>query len=360
MSRRLALIAAIAAVVACAAGFAATPRAMLQSWLFAWLFALGVSLGALANLMVHRLTGGRWGETLRPPLVAAARLIPFVALLFVPLFAGFRLVFPWAEAGAETHASWWLNEPFFLARSVAWLVLWSVLARLWLRADRSDGGTRGEMAKGVSAAGLVIYAFSVSLAAYDWIVSLEHAWYSSGFGLVVAVSQMLAGAAFGVAAAAWGQRDRPADEGARQRSHDLGNLLLMYVLMWAWLAFMQFLIIWAANLPREISWYLPRLQTSWFLLGGLLAAGHFALPLLVLLSRRAKRAPLVLGLLAAALLCVNMADVFWMVMPAFRRSGFGLAWTDAAASATVLGAWGAGWWWLRRTAAAAGRTAAYG
>jgi hypothetical protein len=319
---------------------------MLASYLFAWLVALGISLGAMANLMVHTLTHGRWGVPLRPPLVAAVRLLPLVALLFLPVLIGYRRIFPWAggEAAAE-HAAWWLNAPFFLARSVAYLAIWNALAWLWLRADARSPAPWAptDAARRVSAAGLVIYTFTVSLAAFDWIVSLTPGLASSGFGLVVGVGQMLAGAAFGVAASSFSP---PENEETRARSHDLGNILLMYVMTWAYLAFTQFLIIWAENLPREIAWYVPRLQTGWWTLGAFLVAFQFFVPFLILLSRDAKRAPRFIGGLAAALLAVYVANVFWLVLPAFRPDGLDVSWTDLAALVALAAAYGALW---RRT-----------
>lgn len=323
MNRRLAWV-VVLGIAACAAGFIADPKAMLRSYLFAWLFALGLSLGALANLMVHALTGGRWGEALRPALVAATRMLPLVALLYIPLLFGHRLLYP-------SSGEW-----FFVVRTVAYLAGWNLLAAFWLRAQQHGG------AAGVSAGGLVLYAFTISIAAFDWIVALEPAWYSSGFGLVVGVGQMLAGAAFGVAAAFF-LKSGPQGEAARACFHDLGNLLLMYVLTWAYLAFTQFLIIWAENLPREISWYVPRLQTSWFWLGAALVAFHFFVPLAILLSRAAKRSPRFLAVLAGGLVIAHLADVFWLVLPGFRRDGFSLAWTDLAALAGIGALWGAVW-----------------
>jgi len=319
-------------VLACAAGFAIDAPAMLRSYLWAWLFALALSLGALANLMVLALTGGAWGETVRPALAAAARALPAVALLFAPVLLGAQLLFP-----GHDDAGWWQRQPLFTLRALAYLALWSWLAGAWRRAPCA----------GLAAAGLVIYAFSVSLAAFDWIVALEPGWYSSGFGLVVGVGQMLVAFAFAVAAAyAFGSA--ACDEAARGRWHDLGNLLLTYVLTWAYLAYTQFLVIWSENLPREIAWYLPRLQTSWVWLGGALVALHFALPLAILLSRVAKRSPALLAALAATLVVAHLADVYWLVMPAFRRDGFALAWSDAAALAGVGAVWAALWNRARR------------
>ena len=316
---------------------------MLASYLFAWLAVLGISLGAMANLMVHTLTHGRWGLPLRPPLLAAVRLLPLVALLFLPVLIGYRHIFPWAgdEAAAE-HAAWWLNAPFFLARSVAYLAIWNWLAWLWLRADARSGAPWAptDAARRASAAGLVVYTFTISLAATDWIASLTPAWYSSGFGLVVGVGQMLAGAAFGVAAFCIAA---PENEETRALAHDHGNLLLMYVMTWAYLAFTQFLIIWAENLPHEIAWYVPRLQTGWWGLGAFLVAFQFFLPFLILLSRGAKRAPRFLAGLATALLVAYVANVFWLVLPAFRPDRFAISWTDLVAVVAVGAVYGAAW-----------------
>lgn len=318
---------------------------LLRSYLFAWLFLLGISLGSLANLMVHSLTGGRWGEPVRPAWIGAARLLPLVAVLFLPILAGVGKVYPWAADPGR-----YLNVPFWIARSIAWLAIWALLAAAFLRADRAsvdpaNGGSPG--ARRVAAMGLIVYALTVSLAAVDWIASLTPTWYSSSFGLVVGTGQMLAGAAFGIAMAAFFARPA-ADEPTRLRFHDLGNLLLMYVLTWAYLAYTQFLIIWSENLPREIHWYVPRVQTGWAWLGIFLIAFHFFLPLLILLSRSAKRAPCVLGAIAAGLLAAHLAEAFWLVVPTFRTAGFSIGWTDPAAIAVP----GAVWWWAWRRAVA--------
>ena len=296
---------------------------VLHSYLFAWLFVLGISLGSMANLMVQSLTGGRWVEPVRPAWIAATRMLPWVALLFIPVLLGVKAIYPWTDAHGR-----WLNVPFWAARSVAYLVIWCVFAR---------GFLRGGNVRAWSAAGLIVYTFTVSLAAFDWIASLTPSWYSSGFGLVVGTGQMLSGAAFGVAVA---NRSFP-----RQRYHDLGNLLLMYVLTWAYLAFTQFLIIWAENIPKEIHWYVRRLETGWVAIAWIVVSLHFALPFLILLSRTAKRSPLFMGWLAGALLLVHMVQVYWMVIPSVRPDSLSIAWSDPVALILVAGVWT--WLWRR-------------
>lgn len=330
----------------------------LRSYLFAWLFLAAISMGSLANLMVHALTGGRWGEPVRPAWVAAARLMPLVALLFLPILVGAPRIYPWVEEPGR-----YLNLPFWIGRAIAFLVVWIALAFAFLHADRGNvdpasGGTPA--ARRIAAGGLVVYALTIGLASVDWIASLTPHWYSSTFGLLIGTGQMLAGAAFGVVAAAFVATPAK-DEPTRLRFHDLGNILLMYVLTWAYLAYTQFLVIWSENLPHEIHWYVPRVQTGWAGLGIFLIAFHFFLPLLILLSRAAKRAPMLLGWIAAGLLVAHLGDAFWLVVPTFRPEGFAIAWTDIVAIAVLGAIWSVSWRRvLRRVPAYVSTGAAHG
>jgi hypothetical protein len=126
--------------------------------------------------------------------------------------------------------------------------------------------------------------------------------------------------------------------------HDLGNLLLTFVILWAYLGFSQFLIIWAGNLPEEIRFYLPRLAGGWEWIGLFLVIFQFALPFFVLLSRRAKRGAWTLGLLAAAIMAVHLMDLFWLVAPPFRPTFF-IHWLDLAAPVGIGGIWLAAFVW---------------
>jgi hypothetical protein len=298
------------AAVLCLLGWLVDRHAFLASYLAAWWFCLGALLGGLANVWLHNLTGGAWGEAIRGPLLRCARLTPLACLLFLPLLTGMEVLYPWAapagsarwagELSAPQFKQLWLTPAFFIGRSVAYLSLWSLLA--WLSARPALQRSRA-----LAAAGLIAYGFSASLAAVDWIMSLQPEWYSSVFGWLAATGQMLTGLALAVVLA-----DR---EAARKVLPDLGNLLLMYVLAWAYLAYVQFLIIWAANLPHEIAWYLRRSAPLWRAVAWGLVVFHGALPLVILLSRHAKRAPRLLGGLACALLAAHLVDCWWLVIP---------------------------------------------
>ena len=347
----LVLFAALAALCV-GAGVTLDPGTFLRSWLFAFLFCLGLSLGALANLMLHEVTGGRWGVALRVPWIAAARLVPFNALLFAPLLFGLPLVYRWigSDSPEVTAKHWWLNEPFFLVRAALYFGLWTLLAWRWLSLAARADEARPPSLRRWSALGLILYGVTISLAAVDWIMSLMPEWYSTTFGLLIGTSQMLSGMALAVAACAW---VRPAVT-ERDRFQDFGNLLLMYVMSWAYLAFTQYLIIWAEDLPKETSWFVPRVQTSWRWLSLTVLMLQFAVPFLLLLLRVAKRTPRYLGPIAWVLLVAQLLFDFYLVIPVLSPDGFKLTWSDPLTAMVVIGLWLMAWVYnLRRSRPAA-------
>jgi hypothetical protein len=331
----------LVAISACAAlvviaGMKMDAPDFFRSYLFAFLFCLGLSLGAMANLMLHELTGGRWGIALRPSWMAATRLVPLNIVLFVPLLFGLPFVYHWIDStSAEIEGKhWWLNTPFFLARTAIYLLVWAGLAWRWLAIASRCGELRPPSLRRWSALGLIVYGFTISLAAVDWIMSLMPQWYSTGFGLLVGTSQMLSGLALGVLACERADADR---------LQDFGNLLLMYVMSWAYLAFTQYLIIWAEDLPNEIAWFVPRVQTSWRWLSLAVLLLQFALPFALLLLRAVKRAARYLAPLALILLVGQLLFDFYLVAPGLEPDGFSLSWSDVLAPLAVVGLWLAAW-----------------
>jgi len=331
------IAAAIGVVLLAVTGRQSGPASWLPSVLFVWLFVLGLSLGSLAWVTVHNLTGGHWGRDARPFALAALRLFPLCALLAVPLLIAPSQLLPWmrtpggADAGLVAGQQWYLNSPFFYLRGAVYFVIWLVLA--WMLRD--DAGRRPR--QGLAAIAFVLYALTTTFAAIDWTMSLTPRWHSTVFGLLIGTSQALAALAAAIicANALRTQVDAP----LRARFHDLGNLALALVLVWAYLALMQFLIMWIEDLPDEITWMLLRTRTSWSALTWFLVFAHFVLPFLLLLSRGAKRTPGVLAWVGALLLLACLADSFWLVVPNFRPLGFELQWTDLGALLAIGGLW---------------------
>lgn len=310
---RLRLAAGIAALLGCALGAVRWPGAFQAAWLAAWWFWLGLALGAQAILWMQRLTGGRWIEPLGPPLDRMRAALPLLGVLVLPLLIWPGALYPWArgdwvDSAKETgFRQFWLTPGALAVTVLACIALWMLLSR------RRTGASAG-----YAACGLLLFGYSVSVAAVAMLGSLMPRWYSAGFGLVVLVAQSKAA----MARAVWQGADA-AD--AAQRS-DLGNLLLMYVLTWAYLSFTQFQIIWAENLPAEISLYVPRLQSAWVWLGVALAALGFAVPLPLLLLRRFKRCARCLRAMAALLVAMAWLEVVWWIFPSLPRVGAHVTW----------------------------------
>jgi hypothetical protein len=284
-------------------------RLLLAGWLAAWWWCLGVVLGAFANAWMGRLTGGAWAEPPRATALALRRAMPWLLLALLPIALGHAWLYPWADGSGEWlrdiarpgFVRAWLAPPAWLARLALYALAW-----WWLTRPASLAS------KGRAAASLIVYTVLTSLAAVDLLMSLVPRWFSTAFGLVVLSAQALAGAAATVLVAP------PAGARAKRQvpvARDLGNLLLMWVMTWAYLAFMQFLVIWAENLPAEVTWYVPRLQTGWQAVGLALVLLQLVLPFLALLFRAVKDRPARLRRVALLLLASTALDAAWLVLP---------------------------------------------
>lgn len=284
-----------------------------QAYLFAYLFVTGLAIGTLGLLLIHTLTGGVWGEAIRRPMERVAGKIPWFALGLVPLLYGLKHLYPWVDAsvlaldpGLRQKAAY-LNVPFFWMRTVVFFAVWSVLG--WMAARVRTPEAR----RNLGGIGLVLYALTATFFAVDWFMSLEPHWSSTIYGAMVVIGQILAALAFFIV----GNVRRPAVSEAA--SHDLGNLLLAFVMFWAYLAFSQYLIIWSGNLPAEIPWYLRRQAGIWAAVAVSLILLHFALPFFLLLHRPIKRQVRRLAWVAGLVLVMRVIDTVWLIYPAFGK-----------------------------------------
>jgi hypothetical protein len=350
--QRRSLIIGAAAAAACAIGAFLNPAQFFRSYLTGYLLWLGISLGCLAILMLQHLSGGIWGFVIRRPLEAATRVFPLLALLFIPLLFGLHQLYPWADAArvAEDpllqHKAAYLNVTGFVARAVFYFALWCGLAHLlsrWsLEQDQVPRAALRDRMQGFSAVGLLVYGFTTTFSAIDWVMSLDPHWYSTIYGMLFMAGGAVGGMALVIAMASLLAKYRPmSDILVPDHFHDLGKLLLAFVMIWAYFAFSQFLIIWSGNLPEEITWYHVRLAGGWRWVGLALLLFHFVLPFLLLLSRDLKRQGRALALVAAAVLAMRYVDLYWMVAPSFPQAATGLHfhWLDLAAPLAVGGLW---------------------
>ena len=310
---------------------------IMPSYLGAWLFVLALPLGALPVVMGLELMGQPDGlvTALLRRLVA---IMPLAAVLAVPVLLKAKGLFPALGTIGDGLPGWWMTQPFFLARAVLFLGVWTALAFVFSRPATSfpAGGRRPLLA----GAGLALHFVMGTLAADDWAQAVEPSFNSSAFGLLLIATQAGIAVSLAVSMAATGRRstlERLDDTATRHR----GTVLAVLLGAWGFLAFTQYLVVWSANLPKEVVWYQHRAAGI-----GQAAEDSAAIlcfvALLCLLSRRLPRAPGLLAWVAAALVVLHGVEMLWLVTPAFRAT-FSLTLADllALAGAAGLGIGGA-------------------
>jgi hypothetical protein len=349
-------IAAIGAVL-CIIGLVVDPARTASAYLVAYASALAVVLGALAMIMIARVTAATWFVALRRQAEQIVATLPAFALLLIPLLAATRLLYSWTDvegrlepaSRAAVHAKGaYLNAPFFVVRAVVYMVVWIVLGealrRTSLGQDRGDSPAVERRMRTISAVGLVAFAITLSFAAFDWMMSLRPTWYSTIYGVDYFAGAMvgaLALLAVLIARGRW-RGELPEAVGA-DHLHALAKLLITFVLFWVYIGFSQFIVIWSAEIPVERAWYVARTRGAWNILAAWLIGGHFIVPFLVLLVRDLKRSTFVMALLGAWLLSMHYLDIYWIVMPDAPRGNIFAPWLDLGALMFVAGVASATW-----------------
>lgn len=325
-------------------------QALFHSYLFAYLYWFCLPSGCLAVLMLHHLTGGRWGYPLRRILEAGSRSLWLMAVLFIPVIVGMRDIFAWARPAAVQadpilqKKAWWLNSPDFIIRAVIYFVILLLIVTFlnkWSRAqdDSGDLKYKGKMTA-LSAPGVILWAFIVTAASVDWVMSLEPHWFSTIYGMLWIVIEVLVGLSFAVFVLRMlADREPIKDAIDPLRFNDLGNLMLTFLMLWAYLSFDQLLIVWAGNLKDEIPWYSQRAFGSWTPVAVILVILHFFVPFFLLLQRNIKRGPRRLSAVALLLICLTLVDVYWVVVPAWEKTAPQVHWLDIFALVGIGGLW---------------------
>jgi hypothetical protein len=286
------------------------PNVAATGWLVGFVFWMQILVGSLTLTMIHRLTGGCWGEIVAPAVELAALAVPFLLLLAIPLFVAIPVIYPWPHRPVAIKPdvlSYYLNAPSFIVRSVVALVGWSALAVYLPRI----GGRSGQL---LAALGLVFHALVISCVSIDWYLSLEAPFTSSSFGAGAAISAL-------VAALAWAVFWAPALED-KPAIGDVGGLLLTTILGITYIDFMAVLVIWYGDLPREETWFVVRDQMPWAALAWIAFLLASLLPVLALLLARVRNARHPLRAVGACVL-VGLAcyDAYLLAPPA---GGFAL------------------------------------
>lgn len=353
----LGLAAAVAGVLMFGIGMAQDRIQAWESYLAGFWIFLALTFGCLAMTILKHVTRGKWGNPVIRFWEAGAMLMPLMFLLSVPILMNLGSIYGWARpedvAHSELlkHKSPFLDPTFFTIRIVIYFALWSLIAfvlRKWSDDEDRTGDPRFVVKKtNFAAPAAVLFVLLVTFAATDLVMSLEEHWFSTIFGLLTVVGSALFATALATAILVNISNRAPYNDFLTQLNwRDLGNLLLTMVILWAYMSFSQFLIIWAGNLPEEITYYAVRKEGIWQYVGTALVWLHFFLPFFLLLSSRLKRTPVMLGGVAIFIIVMRIVDLLWAVVPSQGREGLALHWMDLAAILAIGGLWVFGFTWL--------------
>ena len=364
MSRRSLVVGIVFAVIAIIGAFVFPDgtNQFYRGYLLGFMAWLGLALGSMSILMIRHLTGGGWGTVIRRVLGAAMRTLPLLAILFIPIIVAVlqHRVYPWAiwalspDAVQDEHIhkhlgknkfilDSYLNTSGFIVRAIIYFVIWNLLSFLlskWsTQTDHPNAPDNSQRFKAVSGPGLILYGFTISFAAIDWVMSLDPSWISTIFGLIILIGEVLSAMCFAVVVERILYKYKPMSELLRPDFvHDHGKWMLTFIMVWAYFSFSQWLIIWAGNLPNEITFYTRRLSGGWGFIGLWLALFHFCVPFAILLSRPFKRDIRKLVWVAVWLMLMRYLDLYWIIEPNFSAR-INFTWADVIVPVAIGGIW---------------------
>jgi hypothetical protein len=335
------------------------PDKFYPAYLLAFMDWLGVALGSMAIIMIRHLTGGGWGVVIRRLQGAAMRTLPGLTVLFIPVLiaVAWGRMYPWAmplnhvsDPHIREHLAKqtfitesYLNFHGFLTRAIIYFAIWNLLSFFlskWsVEGDSPSARDNSERFKALSGPGLILYAFTISFAVIDWVMSLDPTWISTIFGLIILIGEVLSAMCFAVFVERILVDYKPMSELLKPEFvHDHGKWMLTFTMVWAYFGFSQWLIIWAGNLPHEITFYLKRIDNGWGWIALCLALLGFCGPFAMLLSRPFKRNIRKLVWLAIWILFIRWLDLFWIIEPNFSAT-FRITLADVVVSVAVGSLW---------------------
>jgi hypothetical protein len=353
---KLALLAGVIGLALSGYGYVQDKQQLFYSYLTAYVFWLTIGWGALFFIMLHHLVNASWSVVLRRLSESVMMTLPFMLVLFIPIGLGLHELYEWSHTDLVAtdeilqKKAAYLNVGFFSVRVFTYFAVWILLSGLLykysLAQDRGHHPRLVSRMKRVSAVGMVLFAYTSTFAAFDWMMSLDAHWYSTIFGAYTYSGSFLAALCFITLVTIY-QKKRGvlSDLVTVEHYHDLGKLTFAFIIFWAYMAFSQYFLIWYANIPEETVWYLQRWQGSWKVVSLVIVFGHFAVPFVALITRAAKRSTVVMAAAAVWILLMHWVDIYWLVQPNLHPHGAQPSWMDLT---TMVGVGGLFLWFFWR------------
>ncbi len=353
--RNTLFLAALISVIACIAGYISDPERFFRSYTVAFAFTSAIGLGAFFFVMAMYLAGNAAGVTVRRIMENVMITLPVGAILFIPLIFGLKYVYPWmhadiVSANANLRAkSGYLTENFFVLRTYVFFLLWSIwifaIYRQSTKQDTERSVRQMYVIARFCAPGLFLVVLVGTLAAYDWLMSVQPTWYSTIFGLYYLAGGALAFMSVVTLVCLGFRRAGILTNSINiEHYHDLGKWLFCLTAFYTYIAFSQYLLIWYANLPEETIFYRVRSHGMWLPISLALPFVRFIIPFFVLLCRPAKRNLTIIGLVAGWSLIMEFIDIYWVVMPVHYPEGPQIHWMDFATLGATVSICGLQFW----------------
>ncbi len=338
----IALIIGILGLVLSAVGWFSDSKQFYHSYLVSFVFWVSIALGGLFFVMLHHLVNANWSVVLRRFGESMMMTLPFMGLLFIPIIIGVGELFHWSdtELVANDHLlkgkAGYLNYTFFIIRAVLYFLIWTILAvmlnRLSMKQNISANFEQIKKFRTISAPGMILFAFTLTFAAFDWLMSLDAHWYSTIFGVYVFAGSFLAMLSLTSFLVIRLQNNGVLTKAiTKEHYHDLGKLIFAFIIFWGYMAFSQYFLIWYGNIPEETIWFLHRWEGSWKIVSLIIVFGHFIIPFFMLFPQTIKRNKIVMTIMTLWILVMHWIDIYWLVMPSLSHHGVHLSWIDLVA-----------------------------
>ncbi len=352
---RIALILGAIGLLLSIIGYFVNSEQFFHSYLVALVFWVSIVVGGLFLTMLHHLTGATWSVVIRRFYENILSTLPFLFVLFIPVLFGIHSLYHWSQKDIVAadpmlmRKAGYLNSVFFSVRTILYFVIWILLGRALykesIQQDKAEKSVSLKKSIKLSAPGVVLFAFTITFASFDWLMSLDAHWYSTIFGVYVFGGSTLAVLAFSTFMLILLRNNGILDKVVTiEHYHDLGKLLFTFCIFWAYIAFSQYFLIWYANIPEETIWFQHRWIGSWKIISLVIAFGLFAIPFFTLMIRSNKRNFALLSAISLWILLMHWFDIYWMVMPDLHHEGARFSWMDVTTFIGVGGIFMGAFW----------------